>query len=59
MIISGAGAEGISLIAAGYGIRETIGGARYDEIKIGNTTIDVGPLFPLTPFLFLGELISV
>jgi len=50
-------AEGISLIAAGYGIRETIGGARYDEIKIGNTTIDVGPLFPLTPFLFLGELI--
>ena len=50
-------AEGISLIAAGYGIRETMGGARYDELKIGNTTINVGPLFPLTPFLFLGELI--
>ena len=49
-------AEGISLLLAGYGIRETMGGARYDELKIGNTTIDVGPLFPLTPFLYLGEL---
>jgi len=50
-------AEGAALMFAGYGIRETIGGARYDELKIGNTTIDVGPLFPLTPFLWWGEVI--
>ena len=49
--------EGFALIGVGYGLRELYGGARYDELKVGNTTVDVGPLFPLTPFLFIGEFI--
>ena len=49
--------EGVALIGVGYGLRELYGGARYDELKVGNTTVDVGPLFPLTPFLFIGEVI--
>jgi hypothetical protein len=53
-------AEGIALLGVGYGIRETMGGPRYNEVKIqvpvaGENTFNFGPLFPLLPFLFLGE----
>ena len=52
-------AEGIALLGVGYGIRETMGGARYNEVKIElggrENTFNFGPLFPLLPFLFLGE----
>jgi hypothetical protein len=49
--------EGVTFISAAYAIRENFGGARYDEIKVGNNSINVGPLFPLTPYLFIGEFI--
>ena len=49
--------EGGVLIAVGYGIREKFGGARYDELVINGETYDVGPLFPLTPYLYMGELV--
>ena len=49
--------EGITLIAVGWGIREKFGGARYDELVIDGKTYDVGPLFPLTPYLYMGEAI--
>ena len=49
--------EGITFISAAWAIRENFGGARYDEIKVGNNSINVGPLFPLTPYLFIGEFI--
>lgn len=49
--------EGVTFISAAYAIRENFGGARYDEIKVGNNSINVGPLFPLTPYLFIAEAI--
>ena len=52
-------AEGIALLGVGYGIRETMGGPRYNEVKIElggrENTFNFGRLFPLLPFLFLGE----
>ena len=47
--------EGATLIAVGWGIREKFGGARYDELVIDGKTYNVGPLFPLTPYLYMGE----
>ena len=49
--------EGATFIGAAIVIREKFGGARYDELKVGDTTVNVGPLFPLTPYLFIGEAI--
>ena len=49
--------ETLSFVALGWGIRETVGGSRYNEIKIGKETYNLQPLFPLTPFLWIGEAI--
>ena len=49
--------EGLALIGVGYTLRENFGGARYDELRVGDQVANVGPLFPLTPFLFIGEAI--
>ena len=49
--------EGVTFIAAAYAIREKFGGARYDELKVGNATFNAGPLFPLTPYLWVAEAI--
>ena len=49
--------EGLALIGVGYTLRENFGGARYDELRVGDQVVNVGPLFPLTPFLFIGEAI--
>jgi len=49
--------EGLALIGVGYTLRENFGGARYDELKVGDQVVNLGPLFPLTPFLFIGEAI--
>lgn len=49
--------EGVTFIGAAYAIRENFGGARYDELKVGNYSINVGPLFPLTPYLYIAEFI--
>lgn len=49
--------EGVTFISAAYAIREKFGGARYDELKVGNTTFNAGPLFPLTPYLWVAEAI--
>ena len=52
-------AEGLALVGVGYGIRETMGGARYNEVKMElggrDVTFNFGPLFPILPFLWLGE----
>ena len=49
--------EGVSFVGVAYGIREMYGGSRYDEIKVGNSSFNVGPLFPLTPYLWIAEAI--
>ena len=48
--------EGGALLSMAIAIREEIGGERYNTIKAKGQTVDLSPLFPLTPFLFGAEM---